>query len=161
MGFVFNCVRWRLAADPNSNLPGKSLTLCLEGIVLPAGQTLESLSAESRKIIASGSARSFLLWSCDVAWYAQSSICCLPTTPGLHVRDPQTAGSPTDVIVRWHIQWILEQTRRGDYTNGDDWDDYLAAPYHVKPSVWVPYSLVIPSTDNPKFSSPTGNLSEI
>ena len=148
--------RWRICADRQSNLPGSPATLALESMIMTAGLTLESLSSEARSVVSSGSARTLLLWISNVSWYGPALVYDLVTSPGLYTREGEYALTPSDTVLRWHLQLVLELTRRGDYSDGEGWTKYMKAPFLVNSNTILPYNLIVPTSADPSFCKPSG-----
>ena len=142
-------IRFSLKAQSASNGPAKA-TLELEAIVLK--DAIDTLPAETRAVLQGGASRTFLLWSCDVAWNAPVSRALLCTSPGLYRKSPANDPYPTDAVIRCHMYNALDLSRRGSHTDGRDWDEYLAKPYKVPMINNVPYDFPIDT----KISMPVG-----
>ena len=78
------------------------------------------------------------------AWYGPSERCSLFTTPGIHLRNINLV-PPSSILLRWYIQCALDRCRRGGHTTGEDWLEYLEAPFPVLPETTVAYSFVYPT----------------
>ena len=144
-------VRWAIEGDPESNDPGRKALLSLQGMVLKDGPRFENLSAETKQEMLSGSSLSFHLWSMQTVWYAPSMGSHLATQPGLFTPDLANTSPPSDIMLRYGLQTILQQTRRGQYTDGMDWDAYMENPKAIYPAERVPFSLVLPLTESPEY----------
>ena len=133
--------RWAVKADPESNTEG-SLCLVLEG--LPCGKMdINKISKEGQEVIHGGGAKVFMLWSEQVSWFSPSPRRQLCTSPGLFVKDKKVSKRITDPIVRWYIGYALDMSRRGDYTTGEGWYEYLMKPHCVPSPNSVPFGFIL------------------
>ena len=152
--FLIMICRWRVDADDTSNDPGSNPRLTLEAIVIKDGPKFDSLPLETKNMLSSASGRAFYLWSTPATWHAEVPHCGLFTTPGLHIRGQ---GFPaTDPMVRFPLLSAADRARRGGYMTGDQWEEYIAAPFPVCPENVVSYPLVVDVTTDPDFSRPSG-----
>ena len=147
-------VRWRVSADPSTNEPGHVGHLVLEALVLKGGPVLESLAPKVKSPLSSGAATTFFLFSTTAVWHGASSRCGLAITPGLFMgSEPST--QPSEAALRWKIGMVLEQARRGSFTKGLDWEEYLKDPTLSRPQKPVPISFVVPLAEDPSFQLPS------
>ena len=156
--------RWRVDAG-NSNDPRDATSqpsLALEGLVLKGGPRLDSLPPETRRILASGSCQTFLLWKTSASWYMPCSRAGMVTTPGICVVDSEVFPAPSPHLVRWHVQHVLDQCRRGCYVSEtSDWDTYVANPTSIMSRTSIPFLFVVPVSKSPVFKLPTGMSSSV
>ena len=108
-----------MQADEDSNDVGNNAKLVLESIVVPEGPNLENLPLESQKYLNSAACKTFFLWFCPLEWYGQCAKTGLHTTPGISQPDDSIFPGPSDHVVRYYLQWVMEMARRGGYTSGD------------------------------------------
>ena len=151
--------RWRVEAGESNDPqhPEANPILALEGLVVKEGSRLDSLPPESKRLLKSGSSLTFLIWRTKAAWRLPSSRCHLVTTPGIYVVDDEVFTAPTEHSMRWQLQSVLELSRRGDYmTDTMNWDEYIQSPISMGPRVLVPYCFVVPVSQEPNFSRPSG-----
>ena len=143
--------RFAVKASPQSNLDS-TLTLVLEG--LPLGKVdIDKMSQESKEVINGGTAKTFLLWSCEAQWSAPSQRAFLATTPGIYVKNLEHP-PVSDPMIRWFVAVTMEMSRRGAYYQEiqGPWFEYLAAPTREPIPEAVPMGFVLPNeTDNNEF----------
>ena len=125
-----------------TNGPDK-VHLQLEAIVLERGKELEKLPAEFSSVLNGGVTLTFLLFSVEACWHAPSTRTCLFSTPGIFVRDPDSAPPLYDPVVRCFAYHVLDLARRGANTDGTDWTEYLASPSKIGCGRKVKYALPI------------------
>ena len=108
---------------------------------------MDTLKPDARNVLTGGACKTFCLWSQEANWYAPSERSQLVTTPGIYVKESKGEPQPpvNEILLRYTIDWIKELTRRGAYSTGEDWNNYLAKPFKVMPPNPVPISCVLES----------------
>ena len=92
---------------------------------------------EVRTTLASGAVKTFQLAEFPAEWHMPSPRTALLTTPGITEADGDYP-CPTDATIRYHLQRIFHQSRRGRHVNDDnDWKEYMKKPglYGASPVV--------------------------
>ena len=136
--------RWAIKADLEDNsMPA----IVLEGAPI-VGKDFDEMPQESRNILCGGTTKSFVLWSVKAEWHAPSGRSQLCTTPGLNLRDQKNSPQINDMHIRWAIEHAKDTSRRGSYTTGDDWLEYLAKPTKIVSPEALPVGLVLEKEDN-------------
>ena len=149
-------VRVRIEADMASNEVGFPVYLKLEGLPIQSGKILENFPLAHREVLESGAARTFELWTIAGVWHHPCYNSNLATTPGIHSIGA-AATDVTDVMLRWHLSWIFNLTRRGEHTDGLAWLDYLEDPQKVhNPRNYLMFPLVIHTEENCPTTSKDG-----
>ena len=113
--------------------------LILEATVVPEGPNLDILPLAHSEIIKYTPCRSFFLWQAPVAWYGPRKATGLMTTPGIILPDRDNSSLPTNPVIRFHVQWAIEQSRRGGFIPEKEWGEYWENPYRVLPESQVPF----------------------
>ena len=49
-------------------------------------------------------------------------------TPGIIIPDTREGALPGDPIIRFYVQWVAEQSRKGGYASGEEWEEYWSNP---------------------------------
>ena len=105
----------------------------LEAIVAPEGPILEALPLAHIEIIKSVACRSLRLWETPGAWHDPSKATGLMTTPGIILLDKDIVSLPSDPVIRFYAQWVVEQSREGGFVPEKEWGRYWKDPYKVSP----------------------------
>ena len=71
------------------------------------------------------------------------------TTLGIIFPDTDSDAFPTDPV------WVMEQVRRGDFTSGEEWEEYWRNPYRVAPEARAPFLMAVPTEKDPFFKPMT------
>ena len=141
--------------DPRD--PRVAPTLALEGLVVKGGPKLENLSPDVKRTLASGGCVTFSIWKTAAAWNIPRSRSGLPTTPGIFVTDGNVFPPPSINLIRWQIQHVMDQCRRGDYvTETFEWDQYMANPNTVETMLPPPFLFAVPFSKDAVFTPATG-----
>ena len=151
--------QYNLEAHHASNDAMEEARLVLEAIIVPEGPMFENLAPEAKNIFNSGATMTFYLWSCLVDWYGPLEKYNLPTRPGLCVRDSDVFPTPSEAVLRWYLQWIIQRSRRGVYAASDNWEAYYKSPHFEYCEEWAPFNFVVRFSNRPTFNKPTGTIS--
>ena len=147
--------RWAVKPSEESN-SSSSCTLVLEAA--PLGKaSLDELPREAKQIMLGGACKSFMVWSTAASWFMPSARTHMGTTPGLYIKNKNVDPKPSDTMIRWYMQHILDLARRGSYTTGEDWPEYLAAPVKLPSLNIVPFALVLEKDPDIAKQAPTGD----
>ena len=140
-----------VATKPSNEVHTKA-SLIMEAIMVLEGPSLDSLPAAQCDLLKSAACKTLYLWHTPVSWYGPSEVTGMLTTPGIIFPDTDSDALPTDPVVRFHIQWVMEQARRGDFASGEEWEEYWRNPYRVAPEAWVPFLMAVPMEKHPPSS---------
>ena len=126
---------------------------------------MDNLPSTHREVMKSTACNSFLLWSTQVSWYSSREATGLLTTPSIILPDTREGTLPGDPIIRFYVQRVAEQSRKGGYASGKEWEEYWNNPYKVRPRVRpetrTPFQMAVPMENSPTFKPVTRGKPDI